>query len=225
VLDVDTRNTTVSYVVNGRVSQTAVLDFSDLAVTKTIMDQLSLEAEAADKVKREQGLIIRDSRAVFDAIVDDCALFAKHLNHACIAWKTAHPALPALDTIYLIGAGSMIRGLDDYLTAALKVQVKVANVWVHCLSFDEHVPVIPQDVAVRYGAAIGTTLMGKHMVNLTPDAHQRSLYRSHVARRSGKVLLSFIFGVLVGVAIARVIAIPAVHSKIFEVLHKIQTQW
>ncbi|MDB5254806.1 MAG: hypothetical protein JWL92_182 [Candidatus Nomurabacteria bacterium] len=225
VLAIDTRNTTLTYVVNGRVSETTILDFSDLAVTDTIMQHLSITAEEADKAKQEQGLIIRHSRTVFDAIADECALFVKHVNHSYITWKTAHPALPAIEGIYLTGAGSTIKGLDDYLSAGLRVPVKVANVWANCLSFDDHIPAMPQTVAVRYGAAIGTALMGPHMVNLVPDAHQRSLYRKHVAKRSGKVLLSFIFGVLVGALITWIIAIPAVHSKIFEVLHKIPTQW
>ncbi len=225
VLAIDNRSTTISYVVNGRVSETATLEFSDLAITDAIMEQLSVDAETADKLKKEQGLIIRDSRNVFDAVSDECALFAKAIHHSYVTWKNKHPALPALETIYLTGTGSTIKGLGDYLSAALRLPVKVANVWGNCLSFDEHIPAMTQDVAVRYGAAIGTALTGPHMVNLVPDAHQRSLYRKHVAKRSGKVLLSFVFGVLVGVAVTRVIAIPGVHSKIFEVLHKIQTQW
>ena len=114
---------------------------------------------------------------------------------------------------------------QEYLAVGLKIPVQQGNVWVNCLSFDEHIPAMSQHEAVRFGAAIGTTLVAPHTVNLISDAHQRALRRKHVARRSGKIFLSFVFGVAVGVAIARLIAIPEVHSKIVEVLHKIPTRW
>lgn len=225
IVDIDINSTTLSYVVDGRVSETTLYEFSDTAIVGQIKRILSVTTANAEIIKREQGLLIRGDRAVFDAISDDCAKFAKYINHSYITWKNAHPLLPALDGIYITGAGSTILGLGDYLAAALRMPVLKANVWVNCLSFDEHIPDVEQSVAVRYGAAIGTALIGPHMVNLVPDAHQRSLRRQYIARRSGKVFLSFILGLVAGIIIAWIIAIPEVHSKILDVLHKLQTQW
>ena len=65
---------------------------------------------------------------------------------------------PTIDGIYLTGAGSTLRGLGEYLSVGLHMPVKEGNVWTNCLSFDEHVPVLPQPLAIRYGAAIGVNL-------------------------------------------------------------------
>jgi type IV pilus assembly protein PilM len=225
ILSIDSKTTSLTYVVNGRVSQTTLLQFGDAEITEAIMKAMSVDAEGAEKLKREQGLIARDSRAVFDAIVDDCAALVHHVNQSYIDWKTMHSALPALEFVCITGAGSAVKGLDEYISAGLRVPVRVGNVWVNCLSFDEHIPAMPQSESLRYGAAIGVTLVGPHMTNLVPGAHARSLRRKHAAKVSAKIILAFILGVAVGVAVARVLAIPAVHSKIVEVLHKIPTRW
>ncbi|MEO5646692.1 MAG: pilus assembly protein PilM [Candidatus Paceibacterota bacterium] len=225
IVSIDTFTTSITYVVNGRVSQTTLIEFGDAMMTNALMEKLSVDSDEADRLKREQGLIARDSRKVFDAIVDDCATLVHHINESYITWKTTHGALSTLETVYLSGQGSIVKGLDEYISAGLRLPVQLGNVWSNCLSFDDHVPVIPQHIAVRFDAAIGVALVGQYMTNLIPNGHAQHLRRKHVARLSGKIILSFIFGVAVGVGVSMLIAFFGLNTRIVEILHKIPTRW
>ena len=225
VVSIDTQTTSLTFVVHGRVAQTLHLEFGDDVIIKAIMDTMAVPAAEADRLKQEEGLIMQPSRAIFDTVVDDCVALVKHINETYIAWRTAHPALPPLEMVYLTGAGSTLRGLDEYISVGLRVPVAEGNVWANCLSFDEHIPSLPQQAAVRYAAAIGVTLVAPHMLNLVPHGHKKMLHRKHMVRVSGKILLSFILGVAVGFAVAKLIAMPGIHTRILDVLHKIQARW
>jgi Tfp pilus assembly PilM family ATPase len=224
IIDIDQRTTSVSLVTQGKVSQTTLIPFGDEMIMQAIVTT-GVVADVAAKLKREQGLAARESRTVFDAVVDDCAILANDINGTYIAWRKEHESMPAVQAVYLTGAGSALRGLDEYLSAELRLPVQVGNVWANCLSFDEHIPVLEKQHAVRYAAAIGAALIGGDAANLLPDGHKQSLRRKHVAKTSGKVLLSFILGLAVGFIVAKAIANPVVHTKIMGALHKIQARW
>ncbi len=225
IINIDTAVTSMTFIVNGRVAQTMHFAFGDDIITKAITDKLSVSFDEAQRLKQDQGLTIGASRTVFDTVVNDCVSVVRHINETYIAWRTAHPAVPALETVYLTGIGSTLRGLDDYIGVGLRVPVQQGNVWTNCFSFDEHIPAIPQQEAVKYGPAIGVSLVSPHTVNLLPFGHQQSLRRRHAMKVSGKIFFSFVFGVAVGFGVARAIAIPTVHTKIVDVLHKIQARW
>jgi Tfp pilus assembly PilM family ATPase len=225
VVSIDSQATSLTFVINGRIAQTLHIEWGDDVIMKSLMDTLAINGTEAQRLKHEQGLPIQHSRTVFDAVVKDCAALVHHINETYIAWRTAHPALPPLEKIYLTGTGSALRGLDEYISVGLRVPVEQGNVWANCLSLDEYIPSLPQTTAVRYAAAIGVTLVAPHNVNLLPDAHKQSLHRKHVARVSGKILLSFVLGIVVGFAVARLIAIPTIHTRILDALHKTQARW
>ena len=225
VLSIDVDITTVTMVVNGKVSQNTMFAFGDAYFNDAIMKKLSVSADEADRLKREEGLVSKNSRAVFDAVADDCVALVHHINESYISWHTAHNTLPPLETIYLTGAGSMLRGLDEYLAAGLRTPVVEANVWGNCLSFDDHVPTLPQMEAVRYAVAIGAVLASSDSVNLLPYSQRKSLNRKRLLSVTAKLVVSFVLGVAVGLAVARALSIPNVHAQVFALLHKIQARW
>jgi Tfp pilus assembly PilM family ATPase len=216
VISIDALVTSMTMVINGRVSQTTMFAFGDEDFTNAIMKKLSVSVEEAESLKREQGLIAKNNKAVFDAVGDDCVALVKHINEAYIAWHTAHNTLPPLETVYLTGAGSMLHGLDEYIAVGLRVPVIEANVWGNCLSFDDHVPTLPQLEAVRYPAAIGAAL---------PYKNRKSLHRKRLLSVTSKIVVSFILGVAVGYVVSIVVAMPNVHPQLIALLHKIQARW
>ncbi|GEM_PF-1684788 len=225
IVNIDTAVTSLTFIVKGKVSHTVLFDFGDDMITKSLMEKLQVSEAEVQRLKKEDGLIAQHSRIVFDILVDDCVALVRHINDTYIAWHNEHSALPTIDGIYLTGAGSTLRGLGEYLSVGLHMPVKEGNVWTNCLSFDEHVPVLPQPLAIRYGAAIGVNLLGGDTVNMLPHSHKKSLRRQHAARVSGKLFFSFVLGVAVGFAVAKIIAIPGVHTQILDTLHKIRAQW
>ncbi len=224
IIDIDTQVTSLTFVVRGKVAHNVLLAVGDDTFTETMMKTLQVEKEEVERLKREDGLLAHH-RTVFNALHDDCAALAHHINETYIQWRTDHPLMPAVETVFLTGAGSTLRGLDDYLSAELRFPVRCVNVWANCLSFDEHIPAIPQALSVRYAAAIGVALVGGDTLNLLPHAHKKALRRKHLARLSGKIFFSFVLGVAVGFAVAKAIAIPSVHAQVMTLLHKFHAQW
>jgi Tfp pilus assembly PilM family ATPase len=225
IVNIDTTVTSLTFVVRGKISHTVLFEFGDDMLTAAVMEKLNVNDEEAQRLKKEDGLIAQHSRAVFDVLVDDCVALVQHINDTYISLRKQHPALPVIEVVYLTGTGSALRGLDEYISVGLRMPVKEGNVWANCLSFDEHIPALSQQVAVRYGAAIGVTLVGGDTINMLPHDRKKSLQRQHVARLSGKIFLSFVLGAVVGFAVAKIIAMPGVHLWIMAVLHKIQARW
>jgi Tfp pilus assembly PilM family ATPase len=225
IIAIDSEVTSMTMVVNGKVSQTTMFAFGDMDFINTIATKLSVSAEEANTLKQEQGLIAKNSRDVFDAVGDDCVALVKHINEVYIAWHTAHNTLAPLETIYLTGPGSLLRGLDEYVSVGLRAPVIEANVWGNCLSFDDHVPSLPQFEAIRYGTVIGTVLSSADSVNLLPYSRRQALHRKRLLSVTAKIAVSFILGVAVGFVVARAMAMPDVRTQFFALLHKIQARW
>lgn len=225
IVAIDSDITTIAFVVNGMVAQTTLFVFGDQHFIEAISDGLDVNNDKAKRLKHDHGLMGKDPRGVFDAVVDDCVALVHHINHEYVTWRTAHPSVPPLETIYLTGAGSNLKGLDEYIAAGLRIPVQEGNVWTNCLSYDEHIPAMPQSVAVQYAAAIGIALSGADAINLLPLAHKQALRRHHVIRISGRVILSFLLGAIVGFVVARVLLLPSAHTWLMATLHKIRTQW
>lgn len=225
IVNIDRDVTTVALIANGKISQSTMFAFGDNIFTDTIAKGLSLSTEETEKIKREQGIMIGTNRAVFDAVADDCVALAHHINKTYIDWHTAHKTLSPLETMYLSGAGSVLKGLDEYLSVELRAPVSVANVWANCLSFERYVPALPQADAVRYAAVIGASLSSADSLNLLPQDHKNTLHRKHLLSVTAKVLLSFALGVAVGFVVAKAWAVPEVRVQAFALLHKIKAWW
>jgi Tfp pilus assembly PilM family ATPase len=225
IVSVDSDITTIVIAVNGKVSQTTMFAFGDDVFTDALMEGRDITKEQANRLKYEQGLTGEDSKMVFDRLNDDCTALVHHINEEYITWHSANKNFPVLEHIYLTGAGSAVKGLDEYISIELRVPVTIANVWANCLSLDEFVPTLPQLQAINYAAAIGVALTSNDSSNISPVEHKQTLQRKQVATSTGKLVLSFILGVVVGFAVARIIAIPSIHGHISVVLHKIQAQW
>ncbi|MES2224831.1 MAG: hypothetical protein V4478_02485 [Patescibacteria group bacterium] len=224
LINIDARTTSITFVTQGKVSQTILIPFGDDMIVSAMVKG-GVPLGAVQQLKESQGLVSKEDATVFNAVVDDCALLVHDINAAYIAWRKAHPSMAAVQAVFVTGAGSTLRGLDEYLSAGLRLPVREANVWTNCLSFDEHIPSIQKKDAVRYAAAIGVALVGGDSANLLPDGHKQLLYRKKVAKNSGKIMLSFVLGLAVGFLAAKAIANPVVHTRILNVLHKIEARW
>ncbi len=225
VVSIDSDVTTVVIAVNGKVSQTTMFAFGDDSFTEAIMKGLKVGPDKARVLKLEQGLIGDNSKAVFQALDEDCVALVHHINEEYINWHTMHKGLPPLEHIYLTGKGSILKGLDEYISVGLRLPVDIANVWANCLSFDEYVPNLPLEQAVNFAPAIGAALVSGDMANLLPIDHKQALQRKHIMGLGAKIAISFILGVAVGFAVARIVEMPAVHAQMLAVLHKIQARW
>ena len=61
----------------------------------------------------------------------------------------------------LTGPFASSPGMISFLEKSLRINVDTANVWKNCFSLDEHVPVIGHKASLRYGTAVGLSLIHK----------------------------------------------------------------
>ena len=61
----------------------------------------------------------------------------------------------------LTGPFASSPGMISFLEKSLRINVDTANVWKNCFSLDEHVPVIGHKTSLRYGTAVGLSLIHK----------------------------------------------------------------
>jgi type IV pilus assembly protein PilM len=225
IVNIDTDITTIVITANGKVSQTTMFAFGTDSFNEALVAALQVTPQEAQNLQHEEGLIGENSKAVFDALADDCAALVQHINSEYVEWHKAHKNLEPVEHVYLTGVGSVLKGLDEYLSIGLRLPVEIANVWENCLSFDEYVPTLPQAEAVGFAAAIGAALVSSDGANMLPMDHKQSLQRKHVVGVTTKIIISFLLGVAVGFAASRILAIPSVHARAISLLHKIQARW
>ena len=66
-----------------------------------------------------------------------------------------------IQKIMLCGGGANLRGLPEFLTQALKVQVEVGNPWMNILPSDtKELPIISFQESLGYSTVLGLALRG-----------------------------------------------------------------
>jgi Tfp pilus assembly PilM family ATPase len=83
------------------------------------------------------------------------------INRRYMYWhenKEQFGSFPAIDTVYLCGGHSNLRGLSDYLSSSLKLKVVQVNPWINCFSLEDVVPKMTYETSMSYVTAIGLAL-------------------------------------------------------------------
>ena len=90
------------------------------------------------------------------------AVLRDEINKHFIYWHT-HPdengnARPTIEEIVLVGGGSNLSGLPDYLSASLRVKTSVANIWTNVSLPAGGIPELSRGESVGYATAVGLSL-------------------------------------------------------------------
>ncbi len=162
IVDFGANRTGITIVTNKTAMITATLDFGGKMLTETLAKELKINPLEAEKIKREQGLIMTpDHKNVFEVLVNSISVLKDEINRRYMYWyekKNQLGSFPAIDTIYLCGGHSNLLGLDDYLSSNLKLKVVQADPWKNCFSTDEVIPDINHESSMSYVTAIGLAL-------------------------------------------------------------------
>ncbi len=154
--------TRVAFIANGQTVFTATIDIGGHALTSAIMKQLNVKEEEAERLKNEQGLIKGEggtdlSEALMITVTvlkDELMRHLSYWNERASSTSVAEP----VSGMYLCGGNANLRGLPEYLAAAMRIRVSVANVWTNAFSFNEYVPDMPRSESLGYATAIGLAL-------------------------------------------------------------------
>lgn len=162
VVDFGAKRTGVTIITAGTAVYTSTIEFGGRNLIQLLVDELKVSPEEAELLKREYGLSSNgEHKNVFTILSSGLGMVRDEINRRYIYWhekKNILGTFPAIDTVYLCGGHSNIRGLPDYLSMVLKLNVVHANPWINCVSLDEEIPQMSYDASMSYVTAIGLSL-------------------------------------------------------------------
>jgi type IV pilus assembly protein PilM len=162
IVDFGANRTGITIVTNKTAMVTATLDFGGNTLSQMLAKEMNLSFADAEKIKREHGLAtLGEHKDVFLVLANGISVLKDEINRRYVYWHERKDQLggfPAIDTVYLCGGHSNLIGLDEYLSASLKLKVVQVNPWRNCFSLDKHIPQINKEMSMSYVTAIGLAL-------------------------------------------------------------------
>ena len=148
------------FVISGKAARfTSTIDAGSNMVTEALEKQFGVGRAEAEKMKNERPLV-RGSDDFSAAVLPSLSILRDEINKLFVYWHTHRQEGKNLriEKVYLSGGGANLKGLDEYLSASLRVPVEVSNPWVNVNDFDRYIPDIPHRLSLGYAAAIGLAL-------------------------------------------------------------------
>lgn len=150
---------------------TSSLGISGALLTDVIARGLKLDQKAAEKLKKQYGLLGKDKsgKQVFEclipALTDLVEQIKNYINfyqsHAKHQHLTKSDTLPSISKIILCGGGAALKGLDSFLALNLKTTVEKANPWINILRPPlREIPELSYEKSLSYTTTLGLALRG-----------------------------------------------------------------
>ncbi len=163
IVDFGEARTGIAIVCGGQVYVTSTVTVGGQMLTETVARHLSISLVEAESLKREFGLQ-RNSKheELFAILLTNIAILRDEINKHLIYWHT-HPdeagkPRPEITRVLLVGGDSNLPGLPEYLSASLRIEAVVGNIWTNVKLPDHGVPELPKATSLGYGTSIGLAL-------------------------------------------------------------------
>ncbi|MBI1984836.1 MAG: type IV pilus assembly protein PilM [Candidatus Wildermuthbacteria bacterium] len=171
LLIVDLGATRTSFIVFAGTSLrfTASVPVSSTQLTGALAKNLNVDAVAAENLKRKHGLENEDSEArrVFEILSPLLSGLAgqmkKYIDYYGSHASHQHMTLDEkeIKKVILTGGGANLKGLRDFLSKELAIEVELGNPWANIVKAPFHnLPPIPFDQSLSYSTALGLALRG-----------------------------------------------------------------
>jgi type IV pilus assembly protein PilM len=139
---------------------TSSLPISGQKFTELISKKLKINTEKAEKVKIEKGIEAPGLTASLDELAEQIKKYLEyHRTHS--AHEHLLPDGEKIEKIILCGGGANLKGLPDFLSQKLQVQVSLGNPWQNILPEPlQEVPELSYEESLKYTTALGLALRG-----------------------------------------------------------------
>ncbi|MBI2048568.1 MAG: type IV pilus assembly protein PilM [Parcubacteria group bacterium] len=134
------------------------------AMTKVIMETMSVDADKAEEFKNEHGIARDGDKRVVEAIAGTAGALADEIARHFSYWDTRRDEhgrrVTPVARVILTGGSSNLKGLDEYVAGRVRAPAGHAHVWQNVCSFDEYIPPIDSHHALGLSTGIGLALRG-----------------------------------------------------------------
>ncbi len=170
IVDIGSARTKVSIFSGYSVRFTTSLSLCAKQFTEAVVKSLHVDEEKAEEFKRHYGLFTPQDalgQEVFQAMIPVATDFveqvAKYMEYYETHLPHQHLDKPQkkIKKVVLCGGGANLKGLPEFLTRSLKVEVVVGNPWINILPSDtKELPLVSFQESLQYSTALGLALRG-----------------------------------------------------------------
>jgi type IV pilus assembly protein PilM len=157
------KTTTKLLIVSSRIPRFATtLEVGGHALTLAVQKHFGVTEEEAKRVKAEKGLVVgQESEEYLTAMLSTVSVIREEIVRRLDYWQTRAGTLAAhapVTRAILVGGNATLRGLPEYLGAALKVPVELGDVFRNFAPRSAWLPPLDYTESLAYGTAIGLAL-------------------------------------------------------------------
>lgn len=161
IVNLSGQRTVCAVVSRGLVQFSSIVNAGSFLMTDALRKHYNLSIEDAEKMKEEKG-IVRDeeNEGTFSILANAVSVLRDEIERVSIYWRTHHDkdSKWPIKKIILVGKDAVIPGLADYLSASLKIDVHIADIWCNLPRYKREVPPIKHKDSLSYGTSIGLSL-------------------------------------------------------------------
>jgi len=160
IIDIGEDKTSFIIFFEGSLRFTSTIPISSQTLTKAISKNLKIELKEAEDIKLKEGII--GKKKIFDAMIP-CLTDLTEQIKSHLAYYHSHSKengkSKKLEKILICGSGAKLKGLVNFLSSNLKIEVEIGNPWVNILEEDvKEVPKLPFIKSLGYTTALGLAL-------------------------------------------------------------------
>lgn len=163
IADFGEARTGIAIVCGGQVYVTSTVSVGGQMLTETVARHLSISLIEAENLKRQFGLQRNsEHEELFAILLTNIAILRDEINKHLIFWHS-HPdesgkPRPEIKKILLVGGDSNLPGLPEYLSASLRIEAVIGNIWTNIKMPERGIPELPKEASLSYGTSIGLAL-------------------------------------------------------------------
>jgi len=143
---------------------TSTVEVGGDAITRALVEKLSLSEGDAATFKNEKGLLAdaKEKTAAYETVVATASALADEVARHFHYWDTRRneqgERVTPVGRVLLVGGSANLRGLADYVASRVQAPTDVGDVWRHVCNFDHYIPPIDWHHSLQYATAIGLAL-------------------------------------------------------------------
>jgi type IV pilus assembly protein PilM len=163
VVDFGRTRSGISIIKNGILLFASTAEIGSDMLTRAIEKNFSISTKEAFEMKNKKGLTKnKKDEEFFLAVLPTISILHDEINKLFVYWHTHNTSNIGEDKkikqIILCGGGSNLKGLTEYLSVSLKIDVVTSDPWVNVNSYDKYIPELKSNEALGYSTAIGLAL-------------------------------------------------------------------
>lgn len=181
LVDFGKTRTTFIIIKKDKVLFTTTVNIGGEDLDRILSKSLSLTLDEAEIIKKEKGKIFpyfkesaadkneeNEIQSVLMPIISEIEKeIKKYIEYFKTHYLHIHKKINRdkvnIEEIILCGGDANFIGLADYLSKAVKIPVRLANVWENAINLNDTIPEIEFNESLKYATAIGLALKPKEM--------------------------------------------------------------